>query len=151
MFPEAVIDDQLHTEFEAYVLTDDDPATRRVTTALRTLGLEPAMAPSGGGTDGNVFRRHGISAVVVGMADHNMHTVREYVTIPGLDGRGPPVRDPAEGVMRVAHVGTEGRSTSPRWLRTESQSDGMAYFNMATSPHISPLSCCRNNPVESQQ
>ena len=84
MFPEAVIDDQLHTEFEAYVLTDDDPATRRVTTALRTLGLEPAMAPSGGGTDGNVFRRHGISAVVVGMADHNMHTVREYVTIPDL-------------------------------------------------------------------
>ena len=26
----------------------------------------------------------GISAVVVGMADSNMHTVREYVTIPDL-------------------------------------------------------------------
>ena len=84
MFPEAVIDTHLHTEFETYTLTADDPATKRVMEALRSLGLEPDMQPSGGGTDGNVFRLNGISAVVVGMADHNMHTVREYVTIPDL-------------------------------------------------------------------
>ena len=48
------------------------------------MGLEPEMQPSGGGTDGNVFRLNGISAVVVGMADHNMHTKREYVVIPDL-------------------------------------------------------------------
>ena len=84
LFPEAEIVEHLHTEFETYTLTEDDPATRRVTAALRELGLTPAMHPSGGGTDGNVFRLNGISAVVVGMADHNMHTVREYVTIPDL-------------------------------------------------------------------
>ena len=84
LFPEAVIEEHLHTEFEAYTLTDDDPATRRVKLALGELGLTPQMHPSGGGTDGNVFRLNGISAVVVGMADHNMHTVREYVTIPDL-------------------------------------------------------------------
>jgi tripeptide aminopeptidase len=84
LFPEAVIEDHLHTEFETYTLTDDDPATSRVKSTLRDLGLEPVMRPSGGGTDGNVFRLRGISAVVVGMADHSMHTVREYVTIPDL-------------------------------------------------------------------
>ena len=84
MFPEAVIDDHIHTDFETYTLTDDDPATRRVKAALQSIGLEPTMEPSGGGTDGNIFRRMGISAVVVGMADNNMHTVREYVTIPDL-------------------------------------------------------------------
>ena len=42
------------------------------------------MKPSGGGTDGNVFRNRGISSVVVGMAVHGMHTVREYVNIPDL-------------------------------------------------------------------
>ena len=83
-FPEAVVEDHLHTEFETYTLSDDDPATNLVTKALRSLGLEPSMHPSGGGTDGNVFRRRGISAVVVGMADHDMHTVRESVTIPDL-------------------------------------------------------------------
>ena len=84
MFPEAVIDDHIHTDFETYTLTDDDPATRRVKAALQSIGQEPTMEPSGGGTDGNIFRRMGISAVVVGMADSNMHTVREYVTIPDL-------------------------------------------------------------------
>lgn len=82
--PDSVIEDHLHTEFETYKLTDEDPATQRVKSALLSLGLTPTMRPSGGGTDGNVFRQHGISAVVVGMADHNMHTVREYVTITDL-------------------------------------------------------------------
>ena len=84
LFPEAVIETHLHTEFETYTLTDDDPATNRVKKTLRSLGLEPTMRPSGGGTDGNIFRTHGISSVVIGMADHGMHTVREYVTIPDL-------------------------------------------------------------------
>ncbi len=84
LFPDAVIEDHLHTEFEAYTVTEDDPTARRVTTALRELGLTPVMRPSGGGTDGNVFRLNGISAAVVGMADQNMHTVREFVTIPDL-------------------------------------------------------------------
>ncbi len=84
MFPEAVLSEHLHTEFETYTLNPDDAATMRVTRALHSLGLEPDMRPSGGGTDGNVFRLRGISSVVVGMADHGMHTVREYVVIPEL-------------------------------------------------------------------
>ena len=84
LHPDAVIDAHIHTEFEAYTLGEDDAATTRVMAVLRGLGLEPTLRPSGGGTDGNVFRTHGISAVVVGMADHGMHTVREYVTIPDL-------------------------------------------------------------------
>ena len=84
MFPEAELDDHLHTEFETYTLSDDDAATSRVVSALEGLGLEPMFQPSGGGTDGNVFRLRGMSAVVVGMADHGMHTVREYVVIPEL-------------------------------------------------------------------
>ena len=84
MFPEAIIDCHLHTEFTAYTLTDEDPAVKNVKAALESLGMTPTMLPSGGGTDGNVFRLNDISAVVVGMADHGMHTVREYVTIPDL-------------------------------------------------------------------
>ena len=84
MFPEAEIDCHLHTEFVAYNLEEDDPALDRVKVALESLGLTPTLQPSGGGTDGNVFRLNEISAVVVGMADHGMHTVREYVTIPDL-------------------------------------------------------------------
>ena len=84
MFPEAKLHDHLHTEFETYTLEEDDAATKLVVGALGQLGLEPDMRPSGGGTDGNVLRLNGISSVVVGMADHGMHTVREYVVIPEL-------------------------------------------------------------------
>jgi tripeptide aminopeptidase len=84
MYPEAAIDCHLHTEFVAYNLSQDDPALRLVKDALESLGLTPTMRPSGGGTDGNVFRLNDISAVVVGMADHGMHTVREFVTVPDL-------------------------------------------------------------------
>ncbi len=83
-YPESEIDCHLHTEFTAYTLSDDDPAVKRAKSAMESLGLHPTMYPSGGGTDGNVFRLHDIDAVVVGMADHGMHTVREYVTIPDL-------------------------------------------------------------------
>ena len=74
----------MKTEFKAYRLTDDDPATKRVKAAIKTLGMEYTMRTSGGGTDGNVFRLNGISAVVVGMAVTGMHTRQEWVSIPGL-------------------------------------------------------------------
>ncbi len=84
LFPEALIERHLEREFEAYVLTEKDPAARRVKAALKSLGLEPDMRTSGSGSDANVFRHRGIGAVVVGMADYNLHTVREYVSIPEL-------------------------------------------------------------------
>ena len=52
--------------------------------ALEAIGLTPDFQLSGGGSDANVFWEHGISAVVCGMADYNMHTLREYVVIPEL-------------------------------------------------------------------
>lgn len=84
MFPEATIDEHLQTDFETYTLPDDDPSLLRAKAAMKSIGLEPYLLPSGGGTDGNIFRRNGISSVVVGMADHGMHTKTEYVTIPDL-------------------------------------------------------------------
>ena len=84
MFPEAEIDDHLHTEFEAYSVDQSDSTVQRVMKALENLGMTPTMGTSGGGSDGNIFRQRGIKSVVVGMGDHGMHTVREYVTISDL-------------------------------------------------------------------
>ncbi len=84
MYPEAVLEQHMHTEFEHYEFDEDDPTYQRVARALKTLGMEPEMKPSGGGTDGNIFRLRGITSVVVGMADNGMHTVREHVKVPEL-------------------------------------------------------------------
>jgi tripeptide aminopeptidase len=84
MYPNAVINDNRTTDFEAYVLTSKDKAVRRIDDAMRTVGLEMTMAPSGGGSDGNIFRQRGIEAVVVGMGAVGMHTLQEYVNIPDM-------------------------------------------------------------------
>jgi tripeptide aminopeptidase len=77
--PDAKIEETFKIEFEAYALDEKEAIVGRVTETLRSMGLEPSFAPSGGGTDGNVFRLRGIQAIVMGVATHSMHTVREYV------------------------------------------------------------------------
>ncbi len=84
MYPEAVVSEHIHDEFETYTIEDDDPFMLRIEEALRSLGMEATHLPSGGGSDGNVFRQRGIASVVVGMSDHNAHTVDEYVIIPDM-------------------------------------------------------------------
>tara|TARA_Y100000590_G_scaffold470240_1_gene663016 strand:+ start:5646 stop:6725 length:1080 start_codon:yes stop_codon:yes gene_type:complete len=84
MFPEASLEPEFTTEFKNYRVGDDNPMMVRIKKAVRSLGMEPTVKSTGGGSDANVFRQKGINAVVVGMADHNMHTVREFVTIPDL-------------------------------------------------------------------
>ena len=79
-----IIQETILKNFESYQITDDDPVLIKIQNALLKLGLEPEMKPSGGGTDGNIFRKNGVDSIVVGMATHNMHTLREYVTISDL-------------------------------------------------------------------
>ena len=84
LYPEAKIETDMETEFEYYLLDPDDQFLQKIKTTLLKIDLDPKIKPSGGGTDGNVFRKNGIDAVVVGMATYNMHTVREYVSISEL-------------------------------------------------------------------
>ena len=83
-YPEAVIDINQNTHFERYNLTGEESSVKTVTKAFESLGLEYSLKPSGGGTDANILIAHGIDSAIVGMADHNAHTVREYVVIDEL-------------------------------------------------------------------
>ena len=51
---------------------------------LKELGMTPDPHPVGGGTDGNVFRGHGIASVVIGRGGYNQHTKDEYLVIPEM-------------------------------------------------------------------
>jgi tripeptide aminopeptidase len=83
--PGTTIVAEFEVEFEAYKLDPDAPVVLSVTETLESMGLNATFALSGGGTDANVFRSHGVQSVVVGVADHNAHTVREYVDIDELE------------------------------------------------------------------
>lgn len=81
---EAKVVATFRSEYPGYLLTEDDPAARVLYGALRKLGMTPEPHPVGGGTDGNIFRGHGIASVVFGRGGYNQHTKDEYLVIPEL-------------------------------------------------------------------
>ena len=83
-YTEAEITENLEMMFQMYRLDPNEATAQLVTRVMRDMGLEPSIQPSGGGTDGNVFRLNGIESVVVGMSTNLMHTIDEYVVIPDL-------------------------------------------------------------------
>ncbi len=83
-YKEATIEEDLEVMFQMYNLDPEEQIVRLVTRVMRGMDLVPNIRPSGGGTDGNVMRLHGIESVVVGMSTNEMHTVDEYVVIPDL-------------------------------------------------------------------
>ncbi|MBM3942447.1 MAG: M20/M25/M40 family metallo-hydrolase [SAR202 cluster bacterium] len=83
-YRDATIQEEFEVMFRMYTLDPKEPIVQAVTRSMRELRLNPNIQPSGGGTDGNVLRLHGIQSVVVGMSTNLMHTVDEYVVIPDL-------------------------------------------------------------------
>jgi tripeptide aminopeptidase len=83
-YQEASIQEDLEVMFHMYTLDPEESIVRLATRVMGDMGMAPNIRPSGGGTDGNVFRLNGIANVVVGMSTNEMHTVDEYVVIPDL-------------------------------------------------------------------
>jgi tripeptide aminopeptidase len=83
-YPEARITFEAHDEYGSYKLGPDDPVVALASRALRSIGLEPRLLASGGGTDGNIFTTKGIAAVVVGLGGEHFHTKGETLSIPHM-------------------------------------------------------------------
>ena len=77
--------DSFRENFAAYKLTADDSMVKLACSTMIDMGIKPTLETTGGGTDANVFNKHGIPCVVVGMGTNDMHTVREYVKIDELE------------------------------------------------------------------
>jgi tripeptide aminopeptidase len=83
-YSDAVITEKFNTEFQAYKIDPQEPVVKDVIDQLIRSKMDPELILSGGGTDANVFRSNGINAVVLGVADHGAHTVREHIIISEL-------------------------------------------------------------------
>ena len=83
-YKEAIIKDGFNVEFNTYTVRPGEKMLELAKRNLDAMGLPLRLEPSGGGTDANVMREHGIECIVVGMATNEMHTVREFVIIPDL-------------------------------------------------------------------
>jgi tripeptide aminopeptidase len=75
------------TVTRAYSSIDLPPASpliRFVEDAVRACGLEPFLAPTGGGSDANIFNAAGIETVNLGTGYRGAHSVDEHIPVADL-------------------------------------------------------------------
>ena len=82
MYPEAVLDLNITSSYQAYRVDAEHPTVTMLSRALAQIGLEPSLEGSGGGSDANVFFELGIAAIPVGIGVRSFHTREETAMIP---------------------------------------------------------------------
>jgi tripeptide aminopeptidase len=78
---DAKVDYKVDISYYPYALKDDDKIVNIVEEKCKKLGFEVSKAPSGGGSDANVYNNNGISAVNLGNGTELVHTLDERLNI----------------------------------------------------------------------
>jgi tripeptide aminopeptidase len=70
--------------YDAYRLAQDAPIVQRAAKVLRAMGVEPAFEISGGGSDVNIFARHGLSVANLSVGYRAIHSTEEHIAVADL-------------------------------------------------------------------
>lgn len=71
--------------YPGYRLDADSPLVKRFERAASSIGLEPSHTVTGGGSDVNVFTRHGIVAANTSIGYEQIHSTAERIPIEALN------------------------------------------------------------------
>jgi tripeptide aminopeptidase len=80
----ARVEIQVSRAYNGYNLTDSTPIVSRMVAAARSLGIEPRLEATGGGSDANIFHAHGITILNLCTGYEDAHTVRESIGVGEL-------------------------------------------------------------------
>ncbi len=81
----ATVDIKVTRKYDGFRVSEQSSAIlRHLMAATRALGIEPRLEESGGGSDVNIFRTHGIDALVMSCGFGAVHTTDEYQSISEL-------------------------------------------------------------------
>lgn len=80
----ATVEVEVTRMYDGYELSEEDAIIRLVGGAMRTLGIEPQMVPTGGGSDANVFNAAGIETVQISTGMSAVHTINEHVAVDDM-------------------------------------------------------------------
>ena len=78
------VDLQIQREYSGYSLDEKNPAVQLVSRAMRLLGIEPCLLPSGGGSDANILNNAGIHTVQISTGMQEVHTVQEQIALADI-------------------------------------------------------------------
>lgn len=77
----AWIEEERYRVYDSFALADDTPIVQLVARAARVRNAPLQTVTIGGGSDANVFNRHGISSVNLGTGMRDIHTVNEWIDL----------------------------------------------------------------------
>jgi tripeptide aminopeptidase len=80
----ATVDAKVERMYSAFSVDENDIIVQNVKAACEKIGLKPFTAPSGGGSDTNIFNANGITAVNLGIGERKPHTLEEHLHIVDL-------------------------------------------------------------------
>lgn len=81
----ATVEINVQREYSAYTFSDDSPIIKLVSQGMRSLGIEPLLMPTGGGSDANILNASGIATVEITTGMSNVHTVHEQVALADIN------------------------------------------------------------------
>ncbi|EAX48832.1 peptidase T-like protein [Thermosinus carboxydivorans Nor1] len=65
--------------YDPYVLSPDAPVVTLARKAAESIGLEPKLTGTGGGSDANFFNSYGVPTAVLGTGMNKVHTTDEFI------------------------------------------------------------------------
>ncbi|SHI49858.1 tripeptide aminopeptidase [Dethiosulfatibacter aminovorans DSM 17477] len=80
----AEIEIEIEEMYDPYKFGDDEDNVIFVMEKLRSIGVDPYTASSGGGSDANVFNSKGIKAINIACGVNNAHTTDECIKVDEL-------------------------------------------------------------------
>jgi tripeptide aminopeptidase len=81
----ATVEIDVRRSYEGYRFSEDAPIVRLLSEAVRSVGIEPLLAPTGGGSDSNVLIARGIDVVQMAIGMQAVHTTDEQIAVADLE------------------------------------------------------------------
>lgn len=75
------IEIEIRPQYRSFNIASDSPVLRIAAKAARAVGRRMRLEPTGGGSDANIFNRHGVPTVIVGSGYDNPHSASERMEI----------------------------------------------------------------------
>jgi tripeptide aminopeptidase len=79
------VDVDIQRSYAAFKLSENDPVVQQCMQAMQSIGLQPELVSTGGGSDCNIFNARGLAAVDLAIAMTDVHTKEESVKIADLE------------------------------------------------------------------
>ncbi len=80
----AKADIDVQASYPSMNLGEDDQVVQLAVSAVKSMGLSPALIPTGGGSDANILNGKGLPSIILGIGMEQVHSKEEFIRIDQL-------------------------------------------------------------------